>query len=562
MNKRKLYHPLVLLLVLSLSGAVSWAQDDEFNLGDTPSKNGNGSDLNLPGEAELTPGPEPELDDGGKSAKSEPVAPAPTPPPVVPKPQPPAAPTQDIAIPETLPPQAPPAEVSPNIISGTNSDPDFKKEERFNSIYKKFNQHPTSVEQWEKVVGQRSSEAYVIQKNDTLWDLSKTLFDDPNYWPKIWSLNKESIYNPHQINPKLHLTFYPGTKSQPPTLGLTEKPVPEAPVEIAKNETEGPLAVPPLEEDSTPKPRVRVPVLKKIPRSLPEYGVVGIEKPTLTVETKLKKKPSPFVALPYYITDKELGDVGQIKETEIGSSSAFEFQYVFVEVQDPNQKVYTVVKENPSISLGLLSSASHIEVQGEIEILNKVDDSANLYRALVKKTLLRVEVGAKLIPGSLPIIDTTSAPEKSASSAVIIGGQYGKTNIYYSANSVVFLNQGSSQGYSAGDVLPVYATYKNRNEKSSATMNERKIGSVKIVKVYDSVSTAYVLNSMEDIQQGDMVGSTSKFSGEVSSAAPSPSTEESLDDELSSESLDSAPTTEQPEAAPEEELNPEDELTL
>ena len=54
--------------------------------------------------------------------------------------------------------------------------------------------------------------------------------------------------------------------------------------------------------------------------------------------------------------------------------------------------------------------------------------------------------------------------------------------------------------------MPVYATYRNRNEKSNANINERRIGSVKIVKVADSVSTGYILNTLEDVQKGDIVG--------------------------------------------------------
>lgn len=555
MIKKKYTKPLVVLLLLNLLSSAAWSQADEFDLGDSPSNAAPGGDLSLPTEPGLPsasgPAPSP------KNTVKEPTL-EPTPEPAIKE-----SPREEIAVPREMPKKRPP-EVTPTIIGSAGSDPDFKKEEKFHNIYKKYNEQPTNVEQWEKVIGNRASEAYVIQKDDTLWDLSKTLFDDPNYWPKIWSLNKETVYNPHQINPKLHLRFYPGTKSQPPTLGVTEKPVPENPIEeIAKND----VAVPAVEEtdpQATPKPRVRVPVLKKIPPSLPEYAVVGIAKPKLTIDSKPKMLPSPLMALPYYITDQSLNEVGKVKDTEIGSSSAFEFQYVFVELQEPTQKVYTVVRENSDISLGLTSSASHIEVQGEIEVVNKVDDSSNLYRAIVKRALLRVEVGSKLIPGQMPFVDTSLGPEKTASLANIIGGQYGKTNLLYAASSYVFLDQGSSQGYRVGDVLPVFAAYKNRNAKSSANINERKIGLVKIVKVADSVSTGFVLNSMEDIQKGDVVGSSpGRTASDVSSAVSVPSldsAEGSLDNEIISD--EPVPELAPDQAPAEQSETPEDELTL
>lgn len=559
MNKKKYNHFFFVLFLVTVLSFNLHAQDDEFNLGDQPTNPGNGTDLTLPDEPSFSE-QSPSLPQETAKPSPEKAMPTPPPPEITPEPLLPEPQKKEVAIPETLPQKI--SRPEPSLATGSSDDPDLKKEERFHTIYKKFNENPTNVEQWEKVIGARASEAYVIQKDDTLWDLSKTLFDDPNYWPKIWSLNKESIYNPHQINPRLHLRFYPGTKTQPPTLGVTEKPVPEVPPEaLAKNEGEGPLPVePPPEIDSTPKPRARIPVLKKIPPSLPEYSVVGIVKPKLTVENKPKKSPSPLMILPYYITDRGLGDVGRIKETEIGAPSAFEFQYVFVEVQDPQQKIYTVIKENPEISLGLLKSASHIEVQGEIEIVNKVNDNSNLYRALVKKTLLRVEVGAKLIPGSIPMVNTALGPEKQAAAATIIGGQFGKSNIIYSTSSFVFLNSGSNQGYQEGDVLPVYATYKNRNEKSSATINERKIGVVKVVKVSDSVSTAYVLNSFEDIQKGDIVGSTVQSGGDVSTVTPE--VQNAVDEELEIETPAETPMAPPGEAPAEESLTPEDELTL
>lgn len=550
MSKNKYTRTILILFVINVLSLAAWAETDEFNLDDVPSKGNSSGDLSLPNEPgapstaepSLTPAP-PAQDVVQPAPKAEPILPD--------KPA-----HEEIAVPQELPRQKTPSEITPTIIGNSGSDPDFKKEEKFHTIYKKYNEQPTNVEQWEKVIGNRASEAYVIQKDDTLWDLSKTLFDDPNYWPKIWSLNKDTVYNPHQISPKLHLRFYPGTKSQPPTLGVTEKPIPENP--IAKNDIEVPPAA--VEEPSAPKPRVRVPVLKKIPPSLPEYSVVGIAKPKLTVDTKPRTVPSPLMALPYFITDQGVNEVGLIKETEIGSSAAFEFQYVFVELQDSTQKTYTVVRENSSISTGLLSSASHIEVQGEIEVINKVDDSSNLYRAIVKKALQRVEVGSKLIPGSMPIVDTSVGPEKTASLANIIGGQYGKANLLYAASSFVFLDQGSAQGYRVGDVLPVFAAYKNRNDKSSANINERKIGLIKIVKVADSVSTGYVLNSMEDIQKGDVVGSSPGRSSDVSSAVLVPSdTGDSLDDELSTEP---SPQQSPAEALPEESGTAEDELTL
>src|SRR5512137_992705 len=48
--------------------------------------------------------------------------------------------------------------------------------------------------------GGPAQENYVIQRGDTLWDLSGKFLDSPWYWPKLWSYNPQ-IENPHWIYP-------------------------------------------------------------------------------------------------------------------------------------------------------------------------------------------------------------------------------------------------------------------------------------------------------------------------------------------------------------------------
>jgi hypothetical protein len=48
---------------------------------------------------------------------------------------------------------------------------------------------------------------YVVQKGDTLWDLSRQFSDSPWLWPDLWSLN-EQIKNPHLIYPGQKIRVY------------------------------------------------------------------------------------------------------------------------------------------------------------------------------------------------------------------------------------------------------------------------------------------------------------------------------------------------------------------
>lgn len=101
-----------------------------------------------------------------------------------------------------------------------SDEPDLRIENRFHRTYEKFDINPTSVEQWSKASGGQKENIYVVQKNDNLFTISKTLFGDSKFWPKIWALNRMSILNPHQIVPGMKIHFFAGDSESAPTLSF------------------------------------------------------------------------------------------------------------------------------------------------------------------------------------------------------------------------------------------------------------------------------------------------------------------------------------------------------
>ena len=99
-------------------------------------------------------------------------------------------------------------------------DPDIALEKKFNSIYKIYNINPTSPDVWSAATSKQVIREYIVQRGDTLWSISDILFGDPNFWPKIWSLNKQGILNPHFITPNAKIYFYMGDEVSTPTLAL------------------------------------------------------------------------------------------------------------------------------------------------------------------------------------------------------------------------------------------------------------------------------------------------------------------------------------------------------
>ena len=102
-------------------------------------------------------------------------------------------------------------------------DPDFVLEKKFNEIFKRYNINPTPDDVWAAASSKQTARIYEVLKGDTLWSISKILFGDANFWPKLWALNKQGILNPHFINPKMKIYFYEGDEEFAPTLTVGEK---------------------------------------------------------------------------------------------------------------------------------------------------------------------------------------------------------------------------------------------------------------------------------------------------------------------------------------------------
>jgi len=394
-------------------------------------------------------------------------------------------------------------EVAESVPSGS-SEPDMNRENRFHEIYQRYNSQPTPAEAWEKAIG-RAAQVYKVQKGDTLWSISNTFFGDSNYWPKIWALNNGSILNPHEINPDMVINFYPGNAAEAPTLGLASG---EAP---AKEEVE--VKTPDGATVEIKRRRAIVPVLKSLPPSLPTFRI-GLDRSRIKPQIELQPftYPKASVYLSYFLADAPQQGVGKVVETEMGLGSAGEYQYIYVQLNDPSAKTFTVEKNLDMLKdpHNVSKQAAMIEVQGEIQVGEKVNAEKNIYRALITKNINPLQVGSFLVPGKIPLIDPDPSSNVSQVGAMIIGGQNARERFLFGPDSIIFLNAGSGQGLQVGQTLQIYADQRLRNSSTSALINDRSVGVAKIVKVTPEFATAYISHSNSDIMVGDYIGHFAK----------------------------------------------------
>ena len=83
------------------------------------------------------------------------------------------------------------------------------------------------------LAGDKSKDRYPIIDGDTLSGISKRLFNDSSYWPKIWEINNENVKNPHFIYPGNALVFTPGTATSLPSVEVNDT-APSTPAPLGK----------------------------------------------------------------------------------------------------------------------------------------------------------------------------------------------------------------------------------------------------------------------------------------------------------------------------------------
>ena len=446
--------------------------------------------------------------------------------------------------------------LSADVTSGdaTSAEPDLELEAQLYDIYMRHLSQSTSEEEWSRVVGDRVDQTYIIQKGDTLWDISRTLFGDGNYWPKIWSLNS-SITNPHIIRPNNRVRFILGDETGAPRMAITdaegeeESESPSQTLSTYEGE-DGPEIPPPTKRYN--------PVVKKLPPSFPAYQdpsslSSGYDDAGIEYGRRKIADLKDQIFLSAYVSESSPKALGVVSEVEMGFNLASSLQYVYVRMNKGEGDVgatYLSVLDRGQVKadrrivkdtfLGI-----GIEVLGEVQLLEKVSSEKNkeedgdVYRALVTRTVSPVSVGSALIPGQIEKVDLSEEGERSQIVAQIVGGQFTNDRQLYGPQSFAYLNKGENHGLRAGQILPIRLNRKARDPQSQVLANVRAIGWLKIVKTSPRFSTAVILRAWEGVMTGDYTGA-----GEMNMAqsvqeqipnSEAPSQEASLLDELGEE---------------------------
>lgn len=199
------------------------------------------------------------------------------------------------------------------------------------------NLKPISNDEWSRVANSNISGVYEIQKGDSLFDISKRLFGDGKYWPKIWALNNSTILNPHSLKPCNKIIFSTGSGTMLPSVQVATQDAPSPIVSNSSSSSSGNSAgeteeAPETMTDADVEPmpiytkKARSMEWKKMPRQ--DWEAEKIKQMmasrleiSVTGTFSAEARSSFLTDLKYFVVSERLGEIGQIESSPVNNAN-------------------------------------------------------------------------------------------------------------------------------------------------------------------------------------------------------------------------------------------------
>jgi len=307
-------------------------------------------------------------------------------------------------------------------------------------------------------------DTHIVQKGDTLWDISSLFLKDPWLWPDLWHINPQ-IENPHLIYPgdKLRLVKING---QPKVIVAEHSPV-KLLAEMRTQPLHAAIPAIPLEKINAFLSKSRIIENAKILEDAP-YILASEDKRILAGAGDQVYARGDF--------EEGVSAYGVYRAGDI--------------YQDP------VTKE----ILGMQAR--------DIASIRQLDMNEDVGTFVVNRSAEEVRVGDRLLAseiGSLSSSFTPKSPNTKISGQIIaVEGALRNAG----KMSVVILNQGEREGLQAGDVLEIRKVgevVRDNVKKQTVQLPGRKAGLLMVFRVFDKLSLGIVLETSLALAVGDKV---------------------------------------------------------
>ncbi|MBS1235533.1 MAG: peptidoglycan-binding protein [Proteobacteria bacterium] len=333
---------------------------------------------------------------------------------------------------------------------------------------------------------------YVVQKGDTLWDISKRFLKDPWRWASVWTIN-DQVKNPHLIYPGdvILLTYVDGKPQL--SVAREEKVVP-APAGV-EEQTVTPTTA--IEEPAGETP-TGMNVVKLRPKAHAESITSAI--PTISPEAIV-----PFLTEPLAVGRSELDRAGYVTiglddRRALGDGS----QFYARGLKNSGTEYYQIFRQGAALKHPDTGEILAYEALflGDARLLES-GDPAKLMVTRVKQEILPTD---RLLQtpekAALPYY-FPRAPEKNVDGRILAAVNGLRE---FGPNTIVAISLGKREGMEEGHVLRIMrhvGLSKDPVTQRMYKLPDEETGLLMIFRVFDKVSYALIMNATRPVHIHD-----------------------------------------------------------
>ncbi len=319
-----------------------------------------------------------------------------------------------------------------------------------------------------------TEEVHVVQKGDTLWDLTAHYLNNPWYWPKVWSYNPQ-ISNPHFLYPGDKIRFTKGGDQQPgQILASSTRDMPEQAASQEGAEAGAPKFV---EASVGYDPNHRGMIVQNI----------------------------------QMLTEKELAEAGTLQNAMDGKTMLSTYDIAFIRFK---KGVAHPAVGSKVVFYQKVGSVDGVRRHGPDYVLTMItgtgvitDNSANqaLVTVRIEKTFEPIERGQFVAPLTQPLtVELKTTPNAAKVSGTLLAGEYWSKDLIGQFH-YVFVDRGNIDGVKNGNTFVVIRDHDDYSDHPGDPIPPQVVGSLVIVDAKDSASMALVTQSLLDLKPGDHV---------------------------------------------------------